>query len=97
MALASDPAPVVLVAEDEELVRLYAAHLLADAGYKVVEVANAEAALSAMADRPDIRVLFTDIQMPGKLDGIQLARKVHEQWPQGDRQLESAMGAKRSR
>jgi two-component system, response regulator PdtaR len=82
MALASDPAPVVLVAEDEELVRLYAAHLLADAGYKVVEVANAEAALSAMADRPDIRVLFTDIQMPGKLDGIQLARKVHEQWPQ---------------
>ena len=34
-----------------------------------------------MADRADVRVLFTDIQMPGKLDGIQLARKVHEQWP----------------
>jgi two-component system, response regulator PdtaR len=82
MVLSSDPAPVVLVAEDEELVRLYAADLLAAAGYKVIDVASAEAALAAMADQPDIRVLFTDIQMPGKLDGIELARKVHEQWPE---------------
>jgi CheY-like chemotaxis protein len=81
MALSSDPAPVVLVAEDEELVRLYAADLLLDAGYKVIDVASAEAALAAMADQPDIRVHFTDIQTPGKLDGIELARKVHEQWP----------------
>jgi CheY-like chemotaxis protein len=82
MALSSDPAHVVLVAEDEELLRFYAADLLAEAGYKVIEAANAEAALVAMADQPDIRVLFTDIQMTGKLDGIQLAQKVHEQWPQ---------------
>jgi two-component system, response regulator PdtaR len=82
MVLSSDPAPVVLVAEDEELVRLYAADLLAAAGYKVIDVASAEAALASMADQPDIRVLFTDIQMPGKLDGIELARKVHEQWPE---------------
>ena len=83
MALgSSDPSPVVLVAEDEELVRLYAADLLAEAGYKVVDVASADAALEAMAEQPDIRVLFTDIQMPGKLDGIQLARRVHEQWPE---------------
>ena len=83
MALhSSDPAPVVLVAEDEELVRLYAVDLLAEAGYKVVDVASADAALEAMAEQPAIRVLFTDIQMPGKLDGIQLARRVHEQWPE---------------
>jgi two-component system, response regulator PdtaR len=82
MAFASDHAPVVLVAEDEELLRVYAADLLAEAGYKVIEAANAEAALAVMADEPDIRVLFTDIQMPGKLNGIELARKVHEQWPQ---------------
>ena len=98
MALgSSDPAPVVLVAEDEELVRLYAADLLAEAGYKVIDVASADAALVAMAEQPDIRVLFTDIQMPGKLDGIQLARRVHEQWPEvlllitsGGRQPEKA-------
>ena len=82
MALgSSDPAPVVLVAEDEELVRLYAADLLTEAGYKVIDVASAEAALEAIAEQPNIRVLFTDIQMPGMLDGIQLARRVHEPWP----------------
>ena len=69
------PLPFVLVAEDEELVRLYAADLLTEAGYKVIDVASAEAALEAMAEQPNIRVLFTDIQMPGMLDGIQLARQ----------------------
>jgi two-component system, response regulator PdtaR len=76
------PLPFVLVAEDEELVRLYAADLLTEAGYKVIDVARAEAALEAMAEEPNIRVLFTDIQMPGMLDGIQLARRVHEKWPE---------------
>jgi two-component system, response regulator PdtaR len=76
------PFSVVLVVEDEKLVRLYAADLLAEAGYKVIDVASADAALEAMSEQPDIRVLFTDIQMPGKLDGIQLAQKVHEQWPE---------------
>ena len=75
------PLPFVLVAEDEELVRLYAADLLTEAGYKVIDVARAEAALEAMAEEPNIRVLFTDIQMPGVLGGIQLARRIHEQWP----------------
>jgi two-component system, response regulator PdtaR len=44
----------------------------------VIDVASAEAALEAMAEQTNIRVLFTDIQMPGMLDGIQLARRVHE-------------------
>jgi two-component system, response regulator PdtaR len=47
----------------------------------VIDVARAEAALEAMAEEPNIRVLFTDIQMPGVLGGIQLARRIHEQWP----------------
>jgi DNA-binding NarL/FixJ family response regulator len=42
---------------------------------------NGASSLDAMAEQPNIRVLFTDIQMPGMLDGIQLARRVHEQWP----------------
>ncbi len=73
--------PVVLVVEDEELLRLCAANLLEQAGYEVVDAADADAALDIMARRPDVRVLFTDIQMPGGLDGMELANKVHEQWP----------------
>lgn len=77
----SDPGPLVIVAEDEELVRLYAAGLLKDAGFEVIDVPDADAALRAIASRPDARVLFTDIQMPGPIDGLELARMVHERWP----------------
>jgi len=76
-----EPSSVVLVVEDETLLRLYAADLLEDAGFEVVEAKNATDALDVMQTRPDVRVLFTDVQMPGPLDGIDLARKVHEQWP----------------
>jgi CheY-like chemotaxis protein len=60
---------------------LHAAGLLEDAGFEVIEAKNATDALWAMQARSDVRVLFTDVQMPGPLDGIDLARKVHEQWP----------------
>jgi CheY-like chemotaxis protein len=81
MASISIHRPVVLVVEDDEITSLYQWDLLVEAGYEVIDVPDAAAALMAMADRPDVRVLFTDVQMPGKLDGIDLARKVHEQWP----------------
>jgi CheY-like chemotaxis protein len=74
--------PVILVVDDEALLRLRAADLLEDAGYHVVEAADAAAALEILEDRPDVRLLFTDIQMPGDLDGMQLAAKVHERWPE---------------
>jgi two-component system, response regulator PdtaR len=67
----------IVVAEDDELVRLVATGLLEDHGYAVVEAANAETALSLIEKRPDVRLLFTDIQMPGKWDGVDLARQVH--------------------
>jgi two-component system, response regulator PdtaR len=73
--------PVVLVVEDEALLRLCAADLLEDAGFEVIQAPDARAALDVMKSRPDVRLLFTDIQMPGKLDGMELAQKVHEQWP----------------
>ena len=95
--LPADPAVVVLVVEDEALLRMYVADLLHDAGFDVVEAGNANDALEAMELRGDISVLFTDIQMPGPLDGVELARKVHEQWPNvlllitsGDRRLSKA-------
>ena len=73
--------PLVLVVDDEELLRLNAADLLEDHGYKVLEAENAAAALKVLETLPDVRLLFTDIQMPGKLDGMDLARRVHARWP----------------
>jgi CheY-like chemotaxis protein len=83
----SDPAiressqPVVLIVEDEELLRVHAANLLEDAGFEVVHAADADAALEILTGRNDVRVLFTDIQMPGEFNGMELAHRVHEQWP----------------
>jgi CheY-like chemotaxis protein len=73
--------PTILVVEDEELLRPNAADFLEDNGYAVIEAANAEDALRTLERRADVRLLFTDIQMPGRIDGIELARLVHERWP----------------
>jgi two-component system, response regulator PdtaR len=73
--------PVVLIAEDEPLLRLHASDLLEERGYEVVEAEDAAAALRVMENRPDVRLLFTDIQMPGRFDGMDLARQVHARWP----------------
>jgi two-component system, response regulator PdtaR len=73
--------PVILVVEDEALVRLYAVGLFEENGFDVVEAANADAALKLLETRDDVRLLFTDIRMPGSCDGMDLARKVHARWP----------------
>lgn len=75
--------PVVVVAEDEALVRMLAVDILEEAGCAVIETANAEAALSVLDERSDVQVLVTDIEMPpGPLNGIDLARLTHERFPQ---------------
>jgi CheY-like chemotaxis protein len=73
--------PAILVVDDEALLRFHAADLLEENGYAVVEAPNAEAALKTLENRPDVRLLFTDIQMPGAIDGMELARLVHQRWP----------------
>jgi two-component system, response regulator PdtaR len=73
--------PLALVVDDEELLRLYAAGLLEDHGFKVIEAEDASAALKVFQSRSDVRLLFTDVQMPGKLNGIDLAQQVHAKWP----------------
>jgi len=73
--------PVVLIVEDEPLLRLYASDTFEDIGYEVIEAANADEALVILESRADIRVLFTDIQMPGSIDGLKLARAVRDRWP----------------
>jgi DNA-binding NtrC family response regulator len=74
-------ASVVLVVEDDEMLRMCAADVVADAGFTPVEAANADEAISILESRSDIALLFTDIQMPGSVDGLGLAQAVHDRWP----------------
>jgi CheY-like chemotaxis protein len=77
----SEDHPTILVTDDDNALRPYAAQLLEQSGYTVVEADSADEALKVMEARKDIRLLFTDIQMPGKCDGLELAREVHKRWP----------------
>ena len=72
---------VILVVEDEALIRLATAALLEDAGYSVIEAHNADAAIRILESRSDIRGVFTDIVMPGSLDGLRLAHVIRDRWP----------------
>jgi DNA-binding NtrC family response regulator len=72
---------VILVVEDDALLRIVAADTLEEHGFGVVQAANADAALKLLETRDDVRLLFTDIQMPGSCDGMDLARQVHARWP----------------
>jgi len=73
--------PLVLVVEDEPFVRMIAAEGLEDAGFEVIEAASADEALHILDTREDVGVLFTDVNMPGSVDGVELARMVHRRWP----------------
>ena len=73
--------PVVLIVEDEALVRLVAASMLQDAGFETLEADTAEDALHMLEENGDVRVLFSDIHLPGRMDGCGLARAVHNRWP----------------
>lgn len=71
----------VLVVEDEFFVRLHAVHLVEDAGFEAVEAANADEAILILEARKDIRIVFTDINMPGSMDGLKLAHAIRKRWP----------------
>jgi CheY-like chemotaxis protein len=72
---------VGLIVEDEFLLRMNAAEMIGEAGFDVVEASNADEAIAILEARPDIHVVFTDIQMPGSMDGLKLARFVRGRWP----------------
>ena len=71
----------VLVVEDEMVLRMRAVDLVEDAGFTAVQAVNADEALSILESRSDISLLFSDIQMPGSMDGLKLAHAVHDRWP----------------
>jgi two-component sensor histidine kinase len=73
--------PTVLIVEDEMLLRMRAVDIVEDAGFTPLEAVNADDALALLESRSDIELLFTDIQMPGTMNGLKLAHAVHERWP----------------
>jgi DNA-binding NtrC family response regulator len=72
---------VVLVVEDETLIRMNAVQMLENADFATVAACNADDAMKVLELRNDIRAVFTDINMPGSLDGMRLARIVRNRWP----------------
>lgn len=79
---ASSHSPVtILMVEDEALVRILGAGMLARAGFRVIEAADSDEALERLEAASDIQLLFTDVNLAGTLDGLALARQVRERWP----------------
>jgi two-component system, response regulator PdtaR len=73
--------PIVLVVEDDFLIRSGAADMVRDLGFEAIEAADADEAISLLTRPNDINVVFTDIQMPGSMDGLRLVAVVRDRWP----------------
>ena len=72
---------VVLVVEDNPLIRMYAVDLVVAAGFEALEAGDADEAIRILEARPDIHLVFTDVSMPGSMDGIKLAHYIRDRWP----------------
>ncbi len=81
MASSPTAAPTVLVVEDEFLIRMNVVEIIEDAGFHALEAANADEAIALLETHPDISIMFTDIDMPGSMNGIRLAHAVRGRWP----------------
>lgn len=73
--------PLVLVVEDEPLIRLDITLAMVDAGFAVIEVPDAEQALELLETRKSIGLVFTDVELAGEIDGLELASRVKSDWP----------------
>jgi two-component system, response regulator PdtaR len=71
---------VILVVEDQTLVRMFMTDFLDEAGFKVFEAVSADEALTVLEARPDVQAVVTDIEMPGSMNGIALAKMVRGRW-----------------
>lgn len=72
---------VVLVVEDEPILRMLAVDVVEEAGFEAIDAPDADAAMSLLESRADIRLVFTDIDMPGSMNGLGLAARIHDRWP----------------
>ncbi len=75
------PNRVILVVEDTAVIRLLAVELLVQAGFEVLEAECADEAIQILQGRPDIHLVFTDVNMPGTMDGIRLSHYIRDRWP----------------
>ena len=73
--------PLILIVEDNDVTRMDAAVMIREAGYQVIEATNADEAIAYLESALPIAVIFTDIEMPGSIDGQRLAYAVHDRWP----------------
>ncbi|MEO8882073.1 MAG: response regulator [Devosia sp.] len=81
MGISAIGRPVVLIVEDEYLLRINAVEMIAEAGFDSIEAGNADEAIAILEARPDIHIVVTDIQMPGSMDGLKLAHFIRGRWP----------------
>ena len=73
--------PTILIVEDEALIRMVSADMLLEAGFDALEAGDADEAVAVLQEASQIEVMFTDVRMPGRIDGLQLAALVHQRWP----------------
>lgn len=73
--------PTVLIVEDEAIIRFAAVSIVQEAGFDVLEAGTADEAMRILESRSDVQVVFTDINMPGSMDGLRLACTVRDRWP----------------
>ena len=73
--------PLVLVVEDEPLLRLNAVAMLEDAGYATLQAGSADTAIEQLEANDAIRAVFTDVDLPGGMNGIRLAAVIRDRWP----------------
>ena len=81
IVLTSSAKTIVLVVEDDSLIRMLAVVTVEEAGFDVLEAENADDAIRILESRGDVRVVFTDIDMPGSMDGLMFAIAVRGRWP----------------
>jgi two-component system, response regulator PdtaR len=80
-AMANKPAPVILIVEDDPFLRMLTVEFVSEAGFETLEACDADQAIAILESCSGIAVLFTDINMPGSMDGLQLAHVVSNRWP----------------
>lgn len=72
---------VVLVVEDQPIIRIAALEFLEIAGFEVIEASSADEAIRVLEARPEIHLVFTDVEMPGSIDGLKLSHYIRDRWP----------------
>jgi CheY-like chemotaxis protein len=79
--MADRPAPVILIVDDDPLLRMLTIELVNEAGFETLEACDADQAIAVLESCSKIAVLFTDVDMPGSMDGLKLANVVSDRWP----------------